>query len=326
MSDDVPVPSQRLPLATSPLAGPFSIAGYEAESVLGEGGMGIVYVAHAKDAPASKLALKVLIPDRSDDASFVNMFLDEMRLARCLSHPNIVGLRDAGNERGRPYMVMELLDGVSLRAMRLASASFFGGTFPEVAWIGAQAAYGLDAAHKATDETGAPLQLIHRDVTPSNVMLVRGGGVKLIDFGLAKATGRRTKSRFGVLKGSVPYLAPELLRGEEPSVRSDVFSLGTTLWELAVGKRLFARKTSAETLEAIHRCVVPSARDLIPELPEDLDAALAMALERDPERRYQSAAELALALESCTLPVTEGSAKLLIDEVIDEVRRKRVPW
>jgi len=276
-----------------PTLGDYTILGR-----LGEGGMASVYLARPQAQPSLRVAIKVLQVARSDDPVFVDMFLDEIRIAGRVHHPNIVRVLDSGIVDQRAFLVMELLDGLSLGALhdRLARAR----AFAEVAWIGAEAARGLAAAHSARDEHGELLGLIHRDVTPSNVMVTRGGDVKLIDFGVAKASGRRTRTTVGILKGKAAYLAPEQILGAPAGIATDVFSLAVTLWELASGVRLFKRPNQAVTIEAIHQCEVPDLRRVVTGFPPQLWKALAGGLARAPGERHANGTAFALALDACS--------------------------
>lgn len=269
---------------------------YLLHRLLAEGGMAEVFLAQQLGAEGvSKLvAVKRILPHLSRQPEFVAMFLDEARLASNLSHPNVVQVFDFGEFEGRYYLAMEYLAGENLGAVtRLAHGT--GKPIPlQVAvqlMIGA--CDGLHYAHELT-EHGKPLNLVHRDISPSNIMVSYQGGVKLLDFGIAHAAERRQeRTETGVVKGKYPYCSPEQLSGSAAlDRRSDLFSLGIVFHELVTGRRLFKRESDVQTCFAVINDPIPSVCAARSDLPQALDRVLRQALERQPERRYQTALEL----------------------------------
>jgi len=244
------------------------------------------------------VALKLIRRELAQDERYAAMFFDEASLVAQLSHDNLVRTLDHGIWDGQPFIAMELLAGRTLADVWDLLAAR-GESLPIMlaAWICARVADGLHAAHEAVDRAGRGLGIIHRDVNPSNIFLTFSGDVKLIDFGLAKSERRRTQSSGDIVKGKLPYLAPEQIRRVPLDRRVDVFALGTTLWELATMQRLFRRETDALTLRAVYETRVPDPRTLAPAVPATLWQIMQGALHPDRERRYASADHVARALD-----------------------------
>jgi eukaryotic-like serine/threonine-protein kinase len=269
---------------------------YVVQRKLAEGGMAEVFLATAQGAEGFEkpVVIKRIRSGLADDASFVEMFIAEARLASRMSHPNLVHIFDFDRHEDSYYLAMEYIRGRSLLQVH-KRASELSTPIPPVlvAQLGVDVARGLGYAHKLSDH-GKPLNLVHRDVTPHNVLLSYDGAVKLTDFGIAKAGGRATAA--GMLKGKFAYMAPEQARGEPVDARTDLFSLGITLWELLTGGRLFDGDTDLAVLRAVQeRPVLPPA-DLNPRVDGELSGVIVKALERAPASRYQTAAELERAL------------------------------
>jgi len=279
---------------------PFNRLGdYDVLAPISEGGMASVWLGRERQGSQRLVALKVIRPEHSRNKEFIAMFVDEARIASRLSHPNIIALHGLGHDGRRHFLVMEVLRGHTLldaweraheRGRRLG--------YELVAWIGARIADALHHAHEMRDEKGAPQEIVHRDVSPSNVFLTSDGVPKLIDFGLAKARDRMASTAFGVLKGKLAYLAPEQAHGKPADRRADVFALGVTLWELSLDRRLFREDSDVETVKRVREANVPDPKTIVEDYPPALAAALARALERDPEKRFQTAAELRDALDA----------------------------
>jgi serine/threonine protein kinase len=268
--------------------------------------MAEVYRAVAPGAEGFKrdLVVKKILTAQAQAANFIEMFVHEARISALLHHPNVVQVFDFGHVDGSYFLVMELLRGrdllAVLRSLRERQRLL---PVPVVAHIAHQVALGLGYAHALTSPTGEPLNIVHRDVSPSNVMCLRAGGVKLLDFGVARAIGEVESSETGetgafTFKGKLGYMAPERLLGRPEDHRVDLFALGVVLWEMCTGRRLFQGKTDQDKIRAILEKTVPAPSSLRPEIPPALDAVVAKALERDPERRYASGREMADDLET----------------------------
>ncbi len=259
--------------------------------------MASVYLARVRaDAGFSRLyAIKVLHPHLSREPELVDMLLDEARIAARLHHPNVVSTVDVGHdEGGRTYLVMDYVDGPALDRLlrRMPDERPPARIVPVVI----DALRGLHAAHELRDESGAPLELVHRDATPGNVLVGVDGVGRITDFGVAKARARVTKTREGIVKGKAGYIAPEVLVGGTIDRRADVFSMGVLLWNALTGETLFETDDLASTLRALLEREVPPPSTVGHMPPAIFDAPILMALARDPNHRHESALEMAHAL------------------------------
>jgi serine/threonine protein kinase len=263
------------------------------------GGMATVYLARA-DGPGGfgkLVALKRIHPHLARERAFVDMFLDEARIASLLSHPNVCGVTDFGQADGTYYLTMEYLVGESLghvhhklaQRQRVAPVDDL---IPIACRILADACEGLHSAHELKGPLGKPLNLVHRDISPHNLFVTFEGSVKVVDFGIASAAGRLHHTQAGAVKGKFPYMAPEMLEGKGIDRRADVWALGVVLWETIALKRLFRRQTDSETLLAVMQNPIPRLSDLNPQVPPELDRIVARALARRADERYASAREL----------------------------------
>ncbi len=253
--------------------------------------MASVYVGRSSKSGAEEVvALKVIKEELLEDANFSDMFHDEAKILMRLSHEHVIRTFEYGVTGRRHFIAMELLLGRPLADVWDLLAKD-GRTVPLglSAWICARVAEGLHSAHEMTDESGTPLLVVHRDVNPTNIFLTYDGRIKLIDFGLAKARKRAAKSLAGVVKGKIPYLAPEQTLLKPIDRRIDIFSLGTTLWELGTGRRLFKRDSDFATLQAVREGHVPDPRVIRADFPEPLFRIVTKALQYDPKDRYQTA-------------------------------------
>jgi hypothetical protein len=264
------------------------------------GGMGEVFLARQAGIQGFEklLVIKTLLPHLGQDPQFVEMFLDEARLAARLSHPNLISIFDLGEVEGIFYIAMDYVHGEDLKRM-WKQAYREGVTIPPAiaARIVADAAAGLGYAHRLTDDQGESLGLVHRDVSPQNILLTFDGGVKLIDFGVAKAAGRATHTQTGALKGKYAYMSPEQVDGAVLDQRSDVFALGIVLWEMVTGSRLFRADTEVQTLKLVMACEVPAPSEQNPHVPAALDPILLRALAHDRDQRTPDMETLRLELE-----------------------------
>jgi len=271
---------------------------YTLRERLGTGGMASVW--KAVDESGRPLVVKRILPSLAADAEFVAMFDYEARLSARMNHCNIVRVLDHGDYEGERYLAMEELDGRDLSTVMMAAVGSGGSPSPALgAYVAREAARALAYVHALTGDDGKPLDLVHRDVSLSNVMLGFDGSVKLLDFGVAKALGeqRTQRTQAGVLKGKWSYLAPEQIEGGEVDQRADLFALGIVLWEMLTGKRLFKAATGLETLEKVRAARVLPPSTLNAQVPPALDAIVLKALAKAPGDRWRSAAELAAALD-----------------------------
>jgi len=268
---------------------------YEPIERLAVGGMAEVWRADAifETGDRAPVAIKRVLPQLAANQLYRSMFEDEARLGMLLRHPSIVRVYDARDIRGTYIMVMELVDGSSLRSMLgRAHARRAGMPVAAALHIVREVAQALDYAHTAADQTGKPLGIIHRDVSPHNVLLGRDGAVKLADFGLANASVHVTEKSPGVVGGKLGYLAPEVVLRKPATARADVFAAGIVLWEALAGRRLFAGADDAETVRNVARCQVEPPSKLNSAVPKAVDFLLERILARDPELRIPSARAL----------------------------------
>jgi serine/threonine-protein kinase len=313
---------------------PTRLGDYDVIVKIAGGGMATIYLGRAReDAHGERLvALKVIRHDLRNDERFVTMFLDEAKILSRLSHPNIAATYEYGTDEEQHFIAMELLVGRTMLEVWDACKARKVSLRPDhAAWIGARVADALHYAHELTDENGAPLHLIHRDVNPSNIFLTLEGGVKLFDFGLAKSSGRKGKSVDGIVKGKLPYLSPEQVAQLPLDRRSDFYMLGTTLWEMTTMRRLFKRDDDVETLMVVRAGLVPNPRARMPDYPEALWEVLRRALARDRDDRYATAAEFARALDAFV--DSQGSAEEMrsrtaeiLDALFPGEREERTQW
>jgi len=274
---------------------------YQLIKRLATGGMAQIYLARQQgpDGFEKLLVVKRILPHLAENADFVRMFLDEARIAARLGHPNIVQIFNLGALDDSYFIAMEFIHGEDVRRV-WKRAEQLSKTIPVelVCRVVMDACAGLDYAHKKTDsQSGRPLGIVHRDISPQNILVTFQGGVKVVDFGIAKAADQATVTRSGVLKGKYSYMSPEQASGKRVDCRSDIFALGVVLYELLTGARLFKRPNDILTLHAVTECDVSPPSHLNPDLPRDLDAIVMKALAKDPADRYQEAIHLQMALE-----------------------------
>ncbi len=285
---------------TSLLLAPGATVGrYRLLRRLALGGMAELFLARAEGAAGFQKAvvLKRVLPNLAADEEFTAMFLDEARIAATLDHPNVASVIDLGEAEGEYYYVMEYVHGQNLRAV-LKAAVQRGGLPLEVAIaIAAQIAEGLHYAHERTGLDGRPLGLVHRDVSPSNVLVGYEGAVKVTDFGIAKVSARSARTRGSVMKGKIGYMSPEQCRGARVDRRSDVFALGIVLYELTTAQRLFYADNDFAVLNKIVSGEIDPPSTRVPGYPADLERIVMRALASDPDDRFATARELRVALE-----------------------------
>lgn len=262
---------------------------------LASGGMAEVFVAESAGIEGFKkqVAIKRVLPQLSRKDQFIAMFLDEARLSAHLSHSNVVSVFDIGVGDGAYFIVMEYVDGADLRTV-LEHQKKLGRPMPVeiAAFVAAKMCQGLAYAHELATSDGKPLNIVHRDITPANVLITRYGEVKIVDFGLAKASSQLAESDAGVIKGKFGYLAPETVLEQGVDQRVDIFALGIILWEMLAGRRLFLGDSDHITVKLVRDAVVPSLQSINSEVPRELEQIIRRALARDRASRYPTAREL----------------------------------
>ncbi len=292
---------------------------------LAVGGMGEVWLAR-QSGPAGFdrfIAVKRLLPNLAENNEFVQMFLDEARLAARLTHPNICQVYEFGREGGAYYLAMEYMHGESLSSMLERSIKERKPlSQPVVALILQQALEGLHFAHEAKDEQGRPLGLVHRDISPSNIFVTYDGQVKLLDFGIAKAAHRITQTVAGSIKGKFGYIAPEVYKGQPIDRRVDLFAMGVVLWEMLTRRRLYKRAAEYEILRAIVEEPPPDPRTLDSAIAADLAATTLKALAKMPGDRYQTALEMRRSVSSFLRGLRDEMDSQALAEVMVELYGK----
>lgn len=261
------------------------------------GGMAEVYVAHSRGISGfeKKVAIKKILPQHAHNERFIDMLVDEAKITVSLTHPNIAQVYELGLEGQDSYfIVMEYVDGRPLNKLmqRVDERGIMTIPVEHAAHVMSEVAKGLEHAHKQKDQRGNPLSIVHRDISPQNVLISYSGDVKLIDFGIARAEGRIAQTSHGVIKGKLRYLAPEIAMGEEPDHRADIFCCGIVLFEMLTGEAMFAPRSDLEAIEMASEARVRSPRSRNPNVPQDLDEIVMRALRRDRKDRFQSAKDL----------------------------------
>ena len=307
-----------------------TVGDYEIVARLKAGGMATLFLGKRCGASgfSRHLAIKVVHEHLASDETFVRMFVDEALLSSKIQHPNVVHVEELREVDGRHYLVMEYVHGCSLavliRGLRRSKRAFNADL---ATYIAAKVAGGLHAAHEATGSRGEPLSVVHRDVSPQNVLLSYKGHVKLIDFGVAKAAGRATQTTGGSLKGKIRYMSPEQAFGRPVDRRTDVYALGIVLWEMLTGRHAFRGDNEFALLEIVRHPEVPPARTFNPNVPEALDAVIQKALEVDVEDRFQSCQEMRKALSrACptALELDESDLARLLATVLGDSIQKSI--
>jgi serine/threonine protein kinase len=284
-------------------AGRQHIDRYELVAEIASGGMATVFLARLSGVGGFQrfVAIKRLHPHLAQDDEFVQMFLDEARLAAGIHHPNVVPILEVGASDRGYYLAMEYIEGDTL-ARLLARAASTPSRLPfDIGLrIIIDMLMGLHAAHELRDEKGDPTELVHRDVSPQNVLVGVDGVSRITDFGVARAATRLTATRSGQLKGKIAYMAPEQAAGQRIDRRADVFAAGVVLWEVLASRRLFKADNEAATLQRVLTGEIPSPRDEAPSVPVEVADVCLKALERDPDKRFATCAQFADSLERAT--------------------------
>ncbi len=297
---------------------------YRLSARIATGGMAEVYAARRIDADGTAgpmVALKRLLPHLKSDPIIVRMFLNEARITAQIHHPNVVEILDLGNETGEPYIAMELLEGHSFADVR-QRAAMKGDRVPLgiTLKVLAEACRGLDAAHRAVDEEGRLLCIVHRDFTPDNIHVGVDGRVKVIDFGIAKASNLGSGTEPGTLKGKFFYMSPEMISGHSVDHRADVFAAGVMLYEQLCGRRPFTGHTPDEVVERIALTQPRRPTEFDPSVPPALEAVCLAALKKDPVERFQTLQHFVAAIEAIG-----GAAVLASDQALGAYLRRLFP-
>ena len=296
-----------------------NIAGYDIVAKMKSGGMAALYLGRRSRSGGFEkhVAIKVVHEHLSENEDFTRMFLDEARISASIEHPNVVHVHDLGTtDSGRDFMVMEYVPGVALSQVMRAFRHQQRRPTPAIAtWIAMQVAAGLHAAHELTSEDGTLLGVVHRDVSPKNVLVAYKGYVKLIDFGIAKATDRIHHTQGALIKGTFRYMSPEQARGTELDRRTDIYAVGIMLWELLTERKLFDAPNDIALLDLVRNPQIPPPSAFAPDVSPALDAIVMKALALDPADRPATTAELRAALAAAVpeaLAVTQGEVAELI--------------
>jgi eukaryotic-like serine/threonine-protein kinase len=272
---------------------------YRVVEKLESGGMAEVFRAESEGLQGfrKQVAIKRVLPHLSSKKKFISMFLDEARLSAHLSHSNCVQVFDIGVGDNAFFIVMEFVDGANLKTI-IEHLKKNGRDFPVecAVYIALETCKGLAYAHELTDPNGGQLHIVHRDVSPPNILITKFGEVKIVDFGLAKANSQLEKSEPGIIKGKFSYLSPEAAMGQEVDSRTDIFAVGIILWELLAGQRLFLGDTDFQTVKRVQAASVPSISGINKRVPLELERIINKALARDPNTRYQAARDLGVDL------------------------------
>jgi serine/threonine protein kinase len=283
---------------------------YELERRLGGGGMAEVFLARlvGKDGFSRKVAIKRVLAHLATEESFAKMFVAEAQMCAKLQHPNIVSVLDFDrDEDGRPFLVIELVDGPSLAELADGGALPVGAAL----YLASELLRGVAYAHDLPGGEGGVRGIVHRDISPHNVLLSWEGAVKVSDFGIAKARAASGVTASELLKGKPAYMSPEQANGEALDGRSDLFSVGIMMWELLVGRALFSGHTTQETLARVLFAPIPTPRSIRPELPEDVDAIVLKLLARERADRFADANDVIAALLACKDYPRDGREKLV---------------
>jgi serine/threonine protein kinase len=286
---------------------PRAVGRYVLFDEVASGGMATVHFGRMTGAAGftRTVAIKRLHANFAKDPDFVSMLIDEARLAARIAHPNVVSTIDVVSDEGEILLIMDYVAGASLSHLSSKVRSKGGKVPPAIGvsiLIGAL--YGLQAAHEARSDAGEPLDVVHRDVSPQNILVGIDGVARVVDFGVAKAIGRLQTTREGQLKGKAAYMAPEQIRGLPVDRRTDVYAASVVLWETLVGERLFSSPHAMGVMNAVFEKRVPPVSEACRGVPVELDAIVAKGLSRDPDLRFPTATAMAVALEGALRPAS----------------------
>jgi len=300
---------------------------YEVVRRIAVGGMGEIFLARQTGVVDRLVILKSLLPQLASDAQALAQFLDEARILGSINHPNVCALFDVGEWDEQYFIAMEYINGVDISAI-LKFCEENKKRLPPLtsAHIVREAALGLDAAHVATDATGQPLRVVHRDISPHNIMVRQDGLSKVVDFGVALAENRMQKTEAGMLKGKLGYMPPEQIKGAPVDPKADQFSLGVVLWEMLTQRRLFTGENAAQVFMRILKDPIPAPSSLVPDVPKELDAIVLRMTANEPVARFARLADAGGAirrvLEQYKSP--ENAATLLIRATVGNELSTRI--
>ncbi len=300
---------------------------YKVIEKIASGGMAEVFRAESAGLEGFKktVAIKRVLPHLAEKKQFIGMFLDEARLSAHLSHSNCVQVFDIGVGDNTYFIVMEYVDGSDLKGV-IEYRKRLGQAFPveEACLVCVRICEGLSYAHEVTDSRGQGMHIVHRDMSPPNVLITRHGEVKIVDFGLAKANSQLEKSEPGIIKGKFSYLSPEAAQGLPVDAKTDIFAVGIILWELLAGRRLFLGESDIETVRMVQQARIPSIRQYNQRVPADLEAVLAKALAQDPRQRYQTARDLGRDLNKILFHLGREVSSFDIAQIVLPIWRERM--
>ena len=306
---------------------PLRLGNYEPLLELASGGMATVFVARRLGAAGFEhiCVIKRVHRYLLNNREFYDMFRDEARVASLVRHPNVVPVVDVVEEGGELFLVMDYIEGSALATLRKAANDAGKKLAPAiVSRVVCDALAGLHAAHEVVDVRGVKLDVVHRDVSPQNVLIGVDGSSRIIDFGVAKARNRLTETKSGSLKGKYSYMAPEQARGQEIDRRTDLFAMGVVLWEALTGDRLFRGENDLDTLRRIVEIPIPDPSSVEPDVPKAADAVVQKALARDPDERYATAAEFEDALARALPPAPYREVAAAVQDLCaDRLRERR---
>jgi serine/threonine-protein kinase len=311
---------------------PTQIGRYEILGLLGTGGMAEVFLGRLNGPSGFErpVVIKRILPHLAREQQFVDMFLDEARIVAGIRHQNVVTVHELGTDGDELFLVMEYLEGESLAGLaRRLSRQRKLLSFGLCAHVMAEVCAGLHAAHELTNVDGRTMNLVHRDVSPANIFVTYSGEVKILDFGIAVAADRVSKTEVGQVKGKYAYMSPEQCHGKDLDRRSDLFSLGTVLYELATCRRLFKRANDVATIQAICNDDAPSPAKLLPSYPASLERITMKALARKRADRYQTALEMRRELLHASNELNGGKipeeslARVMHKLFMDRIEQKR---
>ncbi len=289
---DAPAPSARVP---RPASGPGSFGRYQLHERIASGGMADVFKARmvGEEGFEKIVAIKRILPHLATNEGFITMFVDEAKLAAQLTHNNIIQIYELGKVDAWHYIAMEYVDGKDLRSIvKMGRDRAYPLPVPLALFIGARIASALDYAHRRVAPDGRELHLVHRDVSPQNILISWEGDIKLCDFGVAKAATKVGTTISGALKGKLQYMSPEQASGKRIDRRSDLFSLGAVFFEMLTGRVLFEGENDLAVLDKVRAGEVAAPSSLVPEIPREIDAIVLKALAHEPQDRYQNASDL----------------------------------